>query len=95
MRIQIIQKREFSFRDNALGMDVKGFMYSGLTEDGAIEFSSTDPLLKANIGLKYDPSKAVEVPIRLRIWNGKIKYQHDLIQNKDSGDWEVNPDHQE
>jgi len=95
MKIQIVQKRPFAFHDKALGMDVKGFMYAGLTELGPLEFSSMDPLLKPSIGLTFDPARAVEIPLRLKIWNGKIKYQHDLIQNKDSGDWEVNPDHAE
>jgi len=84
-KICLIDFRDFDFVDGR-GEKVEGRMYSGFSPDGPVEFSAPSgtelPLVKV---LKFDPAKASDVPLKVRIFGNKVKFQYNPDEPAEEG----------
>jgi len=78
MKYTIVSKREYSFKDKTTGEDVSGFMYGCFDpENNGFEFSSQNGEYEPVTASKFDSEKAVDLKIRTRFFQGKVKYSEE------------------
>lgn len=80
MKITLIERKEFSYQLPAErgGGLLTGYAYGGFTEDGQVLSFTSPKQYETTVTTKFDPSHCVDVKLRVKIWDGKVKYQEDL-----------------
>lgn len=76
MKLVIFQRRSFAITDKKTGAPIKGYMYGAFDDLGnALEFSTRETVnFTVHNVTKYDEKLAVEIPVRAKIFDGKLKY---------------------
>jgi len=86
IKLTIIEKREYAFNDASTGEEIKGITYTAFNpQDKAITFSSQDydhKVYASEIG--YNPDKCESVDLKVKVWDGKVKYQENMDLPEDS-----------
>lgn len=80
MKLTLVSMEEFSFPDRDTGELVQGYSYVAFLPNGnAIKFSSQDNTHKVHEGVVgFDPEKCADLPIRTKVWDGKVRYSEIL-----------------
>jgi len=74
MKLTVVEERKYDFIGRE-GEKVIGYSYGAFCDDGSSITFTSDRVVPTVQAYKFDPSKALELDVRPRIWGGKVKFR--------------------
>lgn len=75
-KIFIVGKQDWKTNDRKTGEEIRGVAYIGYLPNGIpIKFTSKEDYIVYAGEIQYDATRAIEVPLLTKLFEGKISYQ--------------------
>lgn len=88
VKLTVIEKRKYSFKDLTTGQDIEGVSYTAFNEqDKPLVFTSQDydhPIHSTEIG--FNPEACEVIDLKVKVWDGKVKYQENMPEPEEDSE---------